>query len=137
MSPGLAILAGIAVVFAGLIAVQGWMKMRLAAQQGQPAPALPGPLGQLVRGDALLFFHSPTCGPCKVMAPHVDRLAATDARVQSIDVSQQLDVARAFAVMATPTVVAVHDGVIIDTRVGMVPPGALRGLLPPIERATS
>ena len=89
------------------------------------APRVPG-----VGSNALLFFHSPTCGPCRVMQPHVEALAARDHRVHLVDVSVRPDMARAYDVRATPTLVAIRRGSITDVRMGVQSPQAMAGMLP-------
>ena len=92
MSPGLIILTLILVGFGAISGLQFWMQAQASAQKGKSAPSLPGPLGEAVQGDALLFFHSPSCGPCKAMHPRIASMAVDDDRIYSIDVTQQMNV---------------------------------------------
>lgn len=126
MSVGVILLGGVLLGLATLVGLQLWMIRRSMALEGSDAPAVGGPLGDVIAGDALLFFHSPTCGPCRAMEPHVESLAARDPRVQSVDVTRNLEVARAFGIMATPTTLTVKGGKVASIRLGAMPAGALR-----------
>ncbi|MFT4627910.1 MAG: thioredoxin 1 [Myxococcota bacterium] len=130
--------AGVIVLFAALVSVgllfgvQVMAQRRMSAMSGQAAPEVPGVLA--FGDDAVLFFHSPSCGPCRMMAPQVKSLAASDRRVQSIDVSASLESARAFRVMTTPTTILVRAGTVAEVRLGAMPPAALAAMvaeLPP------
>ncbi|MDM7321787.1 MAG: thioredoxin family protein [Gammaproteobacteria bacterium] len=88
----------------------GWplLEMRRAAQaKGRPAPEhaeVPH------EGVVLFYFHSLLCGPCRRMTPEMRAWAEEDARVRVIDIGIKPDLARAFGVRVTPTVVIVRDG---------------------------
>lgn len=115
MSLGVGILVAALLAVGALLALQAFAHVRTREQVGTQAPALDG----LPRhGVALVWFHSPTCGPCRAMKPAITAVAGAGATVVHIDVSQRPDVAQAFAVMATPTTVLVREGVVRDTRVG-------------------
>ncbi|HHO49890.1 MAG TPA: thioredoxin [Deltaproteobacteria bacterium] len=129
MSAGVVVLVCVLAALGVVLGLQAWARSRIAAQRGQHVPALPGPLGEAMRGDVLLFFHSPSCGPCRGMHAHLQPLAASDPRVQIVDVTRDTEAARAFKIMATPTVITVRGGLIEDTRIGAMPPGALDALL--------
>lgn len=62
----------------------------------------------------LLDFHSPSCGPCHMMHPIVERLArrrAGDIAVARIDVEAHAELARRFGVQAVPTFCVFFKGV--------------------------
>ena len=87
-------------------------------QVGQTAPETTLTSGTDGTRPILLYFHSPHCGPCKAMSVIITELAETDTNVISVDISQDLESARAYNVRATPTVVQVKDGVITQVLVG-------------------
>jgi thiol-disulfide isomerase/thioredoxin len=128
MSPGVAVFLGAIGVLATLYALRRWMDAQVRRSEGVAAPPLDGPLGEAVRGTTLLWFHSPTCGPCRVMKPAIESLV-TEGSAHSIDVQQHLEVAQAFGVLATPTTIAIVDGHIRAVRTGVLRPEALRALL--------
>lgn len=71
---------------------------------------------------AVIDFWSPTCGPCKRMAPHFDRAAEDleDEPVEFVKINTQQNprLAAAFNVRSVPTILLVHDGEVLDTLVG-------------------
>jgi len=123
-----AALLGLFVAFFGL---QIFMVRRVRKQQGKPAPELAGPAGARVAGGkaALFYFYSPACGACRAMTPVVRQLAQGDPGVFPVDVSQDMDTARRFGVMATPTTILVRGGVVERVLVGAQPEATLRGLV--------
>ena len=125
MSTSLLILGIVAVAVGLVVGLQLWLARQARALEGNQAPTVPG-----VEGDALYFFHSPTCAPCRAMEPAVHALAERDPRVHSIDVTQRLELARAFGVMATPTTISVKGGVVKQVRLGALPAAALEQMLP-------
>ncbi len=92
----------------------------------------PGELEALMSdegGAAVLDFWSPTCGPCKVMAPAfdavADELADEPIRFVRINTSTHPQLAQPFRIHAVPTLLFVHDGEILDVRVGALSGPAL------------
>lgn len=69
----------------------------------------------------LADFYSTTCGPCHMMHPVVERLAARRAGeivVVRINVEYHQDLAREFGVQGVPTFVVVHKGAERGRQVG-------------------
>ncbi len=122
-------LAVLLVVVVGLVLMSiTQIRLQRAAhrQIGRPAP----PLSDLpATGAALVWFHSPSCGPCRAMEPAVEALAAGGHTVIAIDVTLRRADAYAWSVMATPTSVFVRDGTITASRVGALPKATLEALL--------
>ncbi len=116
-----------AVVILGL--VQAWLNLGAASPPGIPVPWLSGPFGQQIRGDALLFFYSPRCPTCRAMYPHIERLADHEEQIFAVDVIQDAQLARAFGIEAVPTLIRIKDGLIRDTRVGMVPRASIEAMV--------
>lgn len=79
---------------------------------------LMGPEG----GPAIVDFWSPTCGPCKAMAPEFDAVAEAykdePIRFVKINTAAQARLAQPFHIRAVPTLLFVHNGEILDVRVG-------------------
>lgn len=72
----------------------------------------------------LVDFFSPTCGPCVMMHPVVDRLAARRAGtvvVVRVNVERVPELAVRFGVQSVPTYVIVHKGTERDRTMGAVP----------------
>ena len=80
-------------------------------------------------GAAIIDFWSPTCGPCKLMAPHFDavanELAEEPIRFIKINTATQPGLAQPFNIHSVPTLLFVNDGEILDVRVGALSGPAL------------
>jgi len=80
-------------------------------------------------GAAILDFWSPTCGPCKAMAPAFEALAKELAdepiRFVRINTASQAQLAEPFYIQAVPTLLFVNNGEILDVRVGALPGPAI------------
>ena len=121
MTNVIAIVAGAFVTL--MVVMQVVVRLQARAMRGKPVPALGGRVGELVRRaqPALLYFHSPTCGACRAITPRMRELASKGSPVELVDVSQELDLARAFRVMATPSFVEVAAGKVVALHVGPPP----------------
>jgi S1-C subfamily serine protease len=66
----------------------------------------------------VLFFTSPSCGPCQGMKPLVHELASQGAPIVEIDISRDPEAARVWNVRGVPTFIAVSGGREADRVVG-------------------
>lgn len=80
-------------------------------------------------GAAIIDFWSPSCGPCKAMAPAFEalsnELAGEPIRFVRINTAAQAQLAQPFKIHSVPTLLFVHNGEILDVRVGALPGPAL------------
>ena len=67
-------------------------------------------------GISLLDFYADWCGPCRMVLPLVDEIAAEreDLLVGKINVNENPDLAREFGVLSIPTLVVMKEGKIIN-----------------------
>lgn len=74
-------------------------------------------------------FWAPWCGPCKMVAPILDKLAkefSGKVVVAKVNTDEDPQWAQKYNVKSIPTMLFVHDGKIIHTQVGTMPEGVLR-----------
>jgi thioredoxin 1 len=78
----------------------------------------------------LVDFQADWCGPCQMLEPIVERIAAsTDAVVASVDVDANGGLAGQYGVQGVPTLFLFVDGEPVERLVGMQEEGTLRGLI--------
>ncbi len=69
----------------------------------------------------LVDFWAPWCGPCKVITPHVEKLAddyAGKVKVCKLNVDEAPKVATKYTVMSIPTLMLFAKGEVQEKRVG-------------------
>jgi len=70
----------------------------------------------------LVDFFAEWCGPCKMLAPVIDELAAEyegRASVVKMDIDNAKELAMSFGIRSIPTLIFFKDGKNIETIVGM------------------
>lgn len=79
----------------------------------------------------LIDFFATWCGPCRMIAPIIDEIAAEteDVKVAKINVDEQAELAQAFGVMSIPTLVVMKDGKVVNKAVGARPKAAIKAML--------
>ena len=78
----------------------------------------------------LVDLWAPWCGPCRVVAPGVERAAqelAGRLKVAKVNVDEAPRVAERFGVRGIPTLLVLRQGREVARQVGAVPPPALVG----------
>lgn len=86
-------------------------------------------MGVAMAMEALLYFFSPHCGPCRALTPDVEALSHQFDNVFLIDVSQDAATARSFGVMVTPTVLLITPQAVSSALLGRTSATKLRQLL--------
>jgi len=79
------------------------------------------------KGLALVDFWAPWCGPCRMQAPELDKLATLnkDVKICKINVDDHTVTAQQFGVQSIPTLIFFKDGKAVDKSVGVTPAAAL------------
>ncbi len=96
--------------------------LRIAALVAWACPLLAGE-------TVLLDFYSEYCGPCRQMAPLMDRLAHEGHSIRKIDIDRQRDLAREHGVTSVPCFVLLVDGQEVERQVGAAPYERLQQML--------
>jgi len=72
-------------------------------------------------GVSLIDFWAPWCGPCRMLSPVIDELAAEfdgKAKVCKVNSDEEQDLAVKFGVRSIPTILFMKDGEVVDTMIG-------------------
>lgn len=72
----------------------------------------------------LIDFYADWCGPCKMMAPVVEKLAEKyegKVKVGKVNSDDEPELAQMFQVMSIPNFVIIKDGKVVDRVIGAVP----------------
>ena len=79
----------------------------------------------------LLDFWASWCGPCRMVAPTLDEIAAErqDIKVGKINVDEEPELTAQFKVMSIPTLVVMEKGEIKNKAVGVRPKEEILELL--------
>ncbi|MFW5749014.1 MAG: thioredoxin [Chloroflexota bacterium] len=80
----------------------------------------------------LVDFWAEWCGPCRMVAPILDKLAAEYAgkvRIAKVNVDENPGLAQYFQIMSIPTMMMLKDQTIVFNQPGALPEPALRDLI--------
>ena len=77
----------------------------------------------------LVDFSAVWCGPCQMMGPVLDQLAAEyegRAKIVKVDIDQSADLAMKYQIMSVPNMIFFKGGEKRDAIIGAVPAAALK-----------
>ena len=79
----------------------------------------------------LLDFWANWCGPCRMVSPIVDEIAAErgDIKVGKVNVDEERELAGQFGVMSIPTLVVIKGGKVVNQMVGARPKAQILAML--------
>src|SRR5947208_12481712 len=96
-------------------------------------------------GPVLVDFWAPWCGPCRVVAPVLEEIAAErpDLRIVKLNIDENQQTAANFQVLSIPTLILFKGGQAVKTVIGAYPKDrgeqerepALAAATPPSARA--
>ncbi len=75
------------------------------------------------KGVALVDFWATWCGPCKMISPIIEGLAAEmpEVKFAKVEVDENPQISSKYRITSIPTLIIFKDGVIVDTIVGFRP----------------
>ena len=79
----------------------------------------------------LIDFYADWCGPCRMLAPTIEEIAAerADIKVCKVNVDEQGELAARFGVMSIPSLFVVKNGEITAQSLGAKPKGQILAML--------
>jgi thioredoxin 1 len=84
-------------------------------------------------GPVLVDFWAPWCGPCRVVAPVLEEIAAErpDLRVVKLNIDENQQTAASYHVLSIPTLILFKGGQAVKTVIGAYPKKRLEQELEP------
>jgi len=80
----------------------------------------------------LVDFWAPWCGPCRMIAPIIEQLAAENAgkaKVVKLNVDDAQNLAAGYGINSIPTIMVFKDGQVVERFVGVQPKERLQDAL--------
>jgi thioredoxin 1 len=84
------------------------------------------------KGVVLVDFWAPWCGPCRMIAPSIEELAAEyagKAKIGKVNTDENNELAMKFRIMSIPALLFFKDGVRVDQIIGGVPKPMIKAKL--------
>ena len=79
----------------------------------------------------LLDFWASWCGPCRMVAPILEQIAAErdDVVIGKVNVDEEMEIAREYGIVSIPTLIVVKNGMEVDKAIGYRPKADILDLL--------
>ena len=78
---------------------------------------------ETAKDKVLVDFFATWCGPCKMLSPILEKVAAEheELTVLKVDVDEVGDVASQYGIRSIPTLILFEDGKAVDMKLGYMP----------------
>ncbi len=75
------------------------------------------------QGTVLIDFWAEWCGPCRMLSPVIDEVAAENpaVKVGKVNVDEQQELAAQFGIMSIPTLLVFKNGKKVNESLGLIP----------------
>lgn len=87
---------------------------------------------EIIKYDGLVVvdFFATWCGPCKIIAPMLDKFSNEYQQVKfiKVDVDEQGDIARDYEISSMPTILYFKQGKVVHKVLGANPSGIKQGI---------
>ena len=74
---------------------------------------------ELIKEKTLVDFYANWCGPCKMVAPELEK-AESSIKVVKVDVDEFEELARTYGVMSIPTLILFENGKEVKRTIGFI-----------------
>lgn len=74
---------------------------------------------ELIKEKILVDFYANWCGPCKMIAPELEKVES-DIKVVKVDVDRFEDLAKEYGVMSIPTLILFNEGKETKRTIGFI-----------------
>jgi thioredoxin 1 len=74
---------------------------------------------ELIKEKILVDFYANWCGPCKMIAPELERVES-NIKVVKVDVDEFEELAKEYGVMSIPTLILFNEGKEIKRNIGFL-----------------
>jgi len=80
---------------------------------------------EVIKSDipVLVDFWAPWCGPCQMIAPHLEQLAGEylgKMKVCKLNVDDASEIATRYAIMSIPALIIFKEGKVMEKRIGVM-----------------